>query len=178
MRNLMWCLTAVAIFVGCLAVDAQFSTRAQFPTPRPAATEAVAPMPVPPIPLASVATSTPVQAAAPSTGWTQSDILQWIWTALGTLVTGLVGKQVLWPSQAKSDTAPPKTVTDLLAKFDPATRKQMDSYLLQVIQSGLPGLAVQAGASAVPGVGPVIAALEPTLRKIVTEALQSRVQAP
>jgi hypothetical protein len=171
MKTVLW---SIGMFVLLIAIP--LGAEAQFPTPkpRPVAAENVAQAAPPASP--PVVVSAPTQAAATSSPWTQSDVLQWIWTALGTIITGLFGKQVVWPSQSKpAEFQPPRSVTDLLNKIgDPATRKAIDEHLLTIVQSGIPGGLLQAGASAVPGVGPILVQLEPGVRRMVEDILAKR----
>lgn len=175
MKTFLW---SIGMFV--LLIVLPLAAEAQFPKPRPAAVETpIAQAPAPPIPTAPVATSAPAQAAATSS-WSFWDIIATIGVALAGVFVGNQTKQTWWPSRQNAggglpSLAPPKNITDLLGRFaDPAKRKEMDEYLLQIVQSGLPGELVKAGLGAVPGIGAVASPLEAVIRKAVIDELARR----
>lgn len=107
-------------------------------------------------------------------GW-----LEWVWTLLGGIFASLFGINVLQNRQAGQVTH--TSVDDVLRQVlspggstliqDPQLKAIVDTALIQIIQSGVPGKAIQTGLSAIPGVGPLAAQLEPVLRKIVLDVL-------
>jgi len=130
-------------------------------------------------------TSPIVVAAAPPAS---NDILGYIWAAIASVFTAIFGK-LAFKLPAMPGTAAPldsSKVTDIVTAVlhpsgtsilaDPNLRATVDAALLKVVQSGLPGQAIQAGLSFVPGAGPFVTTLEPIVRNLVTQALQK--QAP
>lgn len=116
-------------------------------------------------------TTTPITTTQPVTVVTapQSDgILSWVWAALGAIITGLLGKIAFKPPALPSS-------TPAIDASHPDIRALIDQVLLRAIQTGLPGQAIQTGASLIPGIGGLAGALEPMLRKIVTEALEKKI---
>jgi lysozyme family protein len=59
---------------------------------------------------------------------------------------------------------------------DPKTKEKFDLAILKVIQSGVPGQALQVGAGAIPGVGGIVAQFEPLIRQIAESAVQKRLE--
>lgn len=167
-----------ALLLAVLPIGAEIAV-AQFPPPPPrsAAAPKAAPVPTPP-PVVGAAPAPAPAAPAPASGWSFGDVLATIVTALLGLFVGNQTKQTWWPSSPGGNMpnlAPPKNITDLLGRFtDPAKRKEMDEYLLQIVQAGIPGELLKAGLGPVPGIGPATVTLEPMIRKHVEDALAKR----
>lgn len=182
MKLPLWIASALMLFA--LPFVAEIAV-AQFPPPparstsAPQATQQAAP------PAVAVPPSVAVSPAAPAAaGWTQDDFLKWLAAAIGTIATAIFGKNSFWPKPAPAAPASPATpvmfqpatsVSELLSRIqDPAKRKEADELMLQLVLSGLPGMFVQAGLSAIPNVGPTLAQLEPALRRIIEDVLAKR----
>lgn len=189
MTNRLWLLTA------CFLVCLPFAAEAQFPKPRPVAAPQATTAPAPALAPETVqATSPTVNVAPPNVSVspqlvlppasTLDEIKSWLNTTFLGLLSAIGGWIGLRGIKTAAPTAPGAIPgVDVLLKLkdkmpDPATRAGIDSVILQVVQSGIPGLAIQSGASLVPGVGPFAAQLEPLLRKVVTDVLEKRVVVP
>ena len=124
-----------------------------------------------------------VHSAAPSSPL-GSGLIEWIWTALGGGGILAMLKNAFMPTkQANIDLSSNKIVDIFNAILhqnssvidDPNIRQVVDKLLLQVVQSGVPGQAIQAGASLIPGVGPLAATIEPIVRQKVIELLGGKI---
>lgn len=126
-------------------------------------------------------------------------ILSYIQTAIMALLTAIFGKLVFkLPSLPATPGAAPASSGDASTSqislalkaalhpsgtsiiSDPVLRTKVDQALLQIIQSGLPGSAIQTGISLIPGAGAIGGIVEPLVRKAVEAALEARLgqQAP
>lgn len=124
------------------------------PQPQPQATQPVQPV--------------VVTAAAPASMW--GDAIQGIWALLGTIITALLGKIAFKPPAIP-------TATPVIDATHPDFHAAIDQALLRLVQTGLPGQALQTGLGLVPGVGGLAGALEPMLRKVVTDVLERKLSA-
>lgn len=175
MKNLLWFLTAFALFAIPMAASAQF------PKPRPAAApaqaapaEAAAPAPPPAGTVAPPVVNAQVS-LPPATG--MDELKSWLNTLFGGLIAALLAKIGFRPSAPVAAGAPamPAGVATVLTKLnDPSTLAGLEAIGLKVVQTGIPGQLLQSGASLIPGVGPFAAQLEPMLRKIVIDALSAK----
>jgi hypothetical protein len=140
---------------------------------------------VPP-PVVTVNPSAPVVNLPSDPGNPWLPTLLWVWTALGSVFAASGVKQAFWPSAQTTLTtvatdaqAVQGKLTDILKKIkDPATRDTIDSILLRAVQSGIPGTALQTGASLIPGVGPIASQVEPIVRQLVIDQLSKGTSAP
>lgn len=174
MRNLLWFCTAIALFTIPFAAEAQFPKEPKSrPAEAPQATAQAAP--TPPVQAAPQVAASPVVVAAS----TVDEIKSWINTALAGLIALFLGKIGFKPAPTQVVQAglvtEPTTATGLLKTIqDPSLRAQADQAILTVIRSGIPGMALQSGASLVPGVGPMIGQAEPILRSLVDRIVSER----
>lgn len=111
-----------------------------------------------------------------------------LWAAIGAIATTLFGKVAIWgvPLQSGGTASTPtdhKTLEQIVTSvihpdgdsgLDPALRAKIDGIALRVIQSGIPGMAIQTGAGFIPGAGGIVAKFEPMLRHLVEERLNQR----
>lgn len=102
----------------------------------------------------------------------QSDLRDWLQTGLMGIIAAIFAKLgFAKPASVPATPVPatagaPPTMTDLSDAFERA--------LLKVVQSGVPGTAIQGGLGLIPGVGPIAAQLEPMVRKITIDALNQK----
>lgn len=99
----------------------------------------------------------------------QSDLRDWLQTGLMGVIAAIFAKLGFAkpaPVPVPAATGAPPTMTDLSDAFERA--------LLKVVQSGVPGTAIQGGLGLIPGVGPIAAQLEPMIRKITIDALNQK----
>lgn len=141
-------------------------------------------------------TSTSTQGVAPiivTPPAAHDGILSYIQTAIMALLTAIFGKLAFkLPSLPAAPGAAPASSGDASTSqislalkaalhpsgtsiiSDPALRTKVDQALLQIIQSGLPGSAIQTGISLIPGAGAIGGLVEPLVRKAVEAALEAR----
>lgn len=138
MKHALWFVTMIGLFVLPLAAEAQF------PKPKAAggAPAVIAPpAPTPPAPPPPVVTEPACEfPPLPPQGWTQMDVLMWLWTLLGSVFAGVFTKNSFWP------TKPPvgggvvpavNSVTDLLKTVDGKLRPVIDQALFRVVVDAL-----------------------------------------
>ena len=182
MNNIRWFLGAFLILAFVGAADAQF------PRPRQAqATDTVAPVvnvspPVVNVAPPAVNVSPQVSLAPPGT---MDEIKSWLTTTFWGIIAMAFGKVAF--AGVKTATVTPTSggspSVDMLLRLrekitDPDLRAGVDNTLLQVIQTGIPGMAIQSGLSLIPGVGPVASRFEPMIRNVVVDVLRQRAGAP
>lgn len=109
-------------------------------------------------------TTQPTVVVAPAP---QSDIISYIWAALGAIITGLLGKIAFKPPALPSS-------TPVVDPSHPDIRDAIDRAVLKAIETGLPGQLVRTGLGAIPGVGGLAAQLEPVIRRVVTDVIEQR----
>jgi hypothetical protein len=119
------------------------------PAPAPQPTPVIVTTPVPPPPTL------------------QSEILQWVWAAIGALFTAILGKFAIKPP------AIPGVATKIDASH-PDIRNLVDQALIKAIETGVPGGLVRTGLGAIPVVGGAAGLAEPLIRKIVLAELRKR----
>lgn len=115
-----------------------------------------------------------------------SSILNWINSGIMALFAAIFGKLAFKLPQMPTTSTPMDAgkVNDVVTAVlhpqgssilnDPALRANVDAALLKIVQSGLPGTAIQSGLSLIPGAGPIVSGLEPILRNIVIQELQKK----
>lgn len=185
MKQSTWIMSAVLLLGLVGAADAQFPTRKASP---PAATQAApaaesAQAPAPPValppPVVNVAPPTvnvtPQVSLPPPT--TMDELKSWLLVTFSGLIATFFGKMAFFPSVATSSPTGggsptvPAGVAAVLSKLrDPDTLAGLEAVGLRVVQSGIPGSLIQAGAGAVGG-GAIAAIVEPIVRQKVIEVL-------
>jgi len=132
-------------------------------------------VPTPPPVVTPVVTPAPVVVTTQPTTF-QGEILQWIWAALGALITGLLGKIAFKPPALPGAVSAPTAPAIAAAVVDqPGFRDNIERALLKAVESGIPGRIVQTGLGTIPVVGGLAGNLEPLIRKIVLDTLRKRV---
>ena len=192
MKQISWFLGAFYIAgfcFFCYSAEAQFpsqpksrsngvaqNTATPLPTPAPQKIE-VAP-PIVNVSPPNVSVSPQLVSPAPSF---MDEVKTWLMTIFTGLIAAAFGKFALFgvktagPSADGTVPAVVSVLERMKARVtNPDTRANIDSLILQAVQSGIPGMAVQTGLSMVPGVGPIASRLEPIIRQKVIEALQER----
>lgn len=106
-----------------------------------------------------------------STPAVANDIRDWFQTGIMGIIAAIFAKlgfakPAPAPGPVPSGANPPPTMTDLSDAFERA--------LLRVVQTGVPGTAIQTGLGMIPGVGPIASQLEPMIRKITIDALNQK----
>jgi hypothetical protein len=145
------------------------------------------PAPVPTVVASTPAVAAPAVPAAPVVVTTAGpDLHGWASNGLLGLISGLLTWIGLKKSNAVAGTSSDDhgKVGQIIAALthpsgtsligDPALRATVDAALARVIQSGVPGTAIQTGLSLIPGAGPIASSLEPMLRNVVVRVLQER----
>jgi hypothetical protein len=146
----------VALFILPFAAEAQF--KPPMPRPSPQAQAQPAPAPVQAEPREIVVPAPQVTVQAPE----KSDFFNWIFTAIGTALTGILGFQV-FRGEGRG-----------LARLTPEARAAIDQAALTGIQSGVPGQALQAAAGLIPGLAGIAAIVEPMARRAAAEMVAQR----
>ena len=137
-------------------------------------------------PIQAQSSQQPIVVQTPSQQNFGSSWIEWIWTALGGGGILAMLKNAFMPTKQSTPDLSSNKVVDIFNAIlhqnssvidDPNIRQVVDKLLLQVVQSGIPGQAIQTGASLIPGVGPLASTLEPFIRQKVIEVLQGKVGA-
>jgi hypothetical protein len=118
----------------------------------------------------------PVVVTMPPTQSTNDKVRNWVHTAFAGILTAIAGwTGINLPATITAATSPkidPPAIVSTVVK-DPQFKSEVNAAVLQFIQSGLPGQAIQASLGFVPGAAP-FAGLEPVLRKVIVEVLQQQ----
>lgn len=121
-------------------------------------------------------TQPPVIVNMPPPQTTNKTVRDWVHTAFYGLLTAIAGwAGINLPSTITAATTPkidPPAIVSTITK-DPQFKNDVAGIILQIVQSGVPGQAIQTGVGLIPGGAP-FAGLEPILRRVVIDALQQQ----